>query len=79
MQFAREGSPLRLLLATQFLRQASLALEVARGRYSFNLASIVELTQAQLSVTSAEIENLNARYAHQIQCFALRFNIGLRR
>ena len=33
------------------LRQASLALQLAQGRYDLGLSSIVELTQAQLNVT----------------------------
>ena len=59
--------------------QASLALQLAQGRYDLSLASIVELTQAQLNVTSAEIENLNAKYDYQIQFAALQFTIGLLR
>ena len=38
-----------------------------RGRYNLGLSSIVELTQAQLNLTQAEIENLNAKYDYQTQ------------
>jgi outer membrane protein len=69
----------RIDVTAQFLRQASLALQLAQGRYDLSLASIVELTQAQLNVTSAEIENLNAKYDYQIQFAALQFTIGLLR
>jgi outer membrane protein len=69
----------RIDVTAQFLRQASLALQLAQGRYDLSLASIVELTQAQLNVTSAEIENLNAKYDYQIQYAALQFTIGLLR
>ena len=41
----------RIDVTAQFLRQASLALHLAQGRYDLSLASIVELTQAQLNVT----------------------------
>jgi outer membrane protein len=69
----------RIDVTAQFLRQASLAMQLAQGRYDLSLASIVELTQAQLNVTSAEIENLNAKYDYQIQFAALQFTIGLLR
>jgi outer membrane protein len=40
------------------------------------LSSIVELTQAQLSLTQAEIENLNAKYDYQEQNAVLQYTIG---
>lgn len=69
----------RIDVTAQFLRQASLALQLAQGRYDLGLASIVELTQSQLNVTSAEIENLNSKYDYQTQYAALQFTIGLLR
>ncbi len=69
----------RIDVTAQFLRQATLAMQLAQGRYDLSLASIVELTQAQLNVTSAEIENLNAKYDYQTQNAALQFTIGLLR
>jgi outer membrane protein len=69
----------RIDVTAQFLRQASLAMQLAQGRYDLSLASIVELTQAQLNVTQAEIENLNAKYDYQTQYSALQYTIGLLR
>jgi outer membrane protein len=69
----------RVDVTAQFLRQASLAMQLAQGRYDLSLASIVELTQAQLNVTTAEIENLNAKYDYQTQYAALQFTLGLLR
>lgn len=69
----------RIDVTAQFLRSASLGLQLAQGRYNLGLASIVELTQSQLNVTNAEIENLNAKYDYQIQYAALQFTIGLLR
>jgi outer membrane protein len=69
----------RIDVTAQFLRQAALALNLAQGRYNLGLASIVELTQAQLNVTEAEVENLNAKYDYQIQYAALRYALGLLR
>ncbi len=69
----------RIDVTAQFLRQASLALDLAQGRYNLGLSSIVELTQAQLNLTQAEIENLSAKYDYQSQYAALQYSIGLLR
>jgi outer membrane protein len=69
----------RIDLTAQFLRQAALALDLAQTRYNFGLSSIVELTDAQLNVTEAEIENLNAKYDYQTQFSTLQYTIGLLR
>ena len=66
----------RIDVTAQFLRQAALGLDLARGRYDLQLASIVELTQAQLNVTQAEIENSNAKYDYQSQYSLLQYTIG---
>ena len=69
----------RIDVTAQFLRQATLALQLAQGRYDLSLASIVELTQAQLNVTEAAIENLSAKYDYETQYSALQYTIGLLR
>jgi len=69
----------RIDVTAQFLRQANLALQLAQGRYQLGLSSIVELTQAQLNVTNAEIENLSAKYDYQSQNAALQYTVGLLR
>jgi outer membrane protein len=69
----------RIDVTAQFLRQAALALDLAQGRYTLGLSSIVELTQAQLNLTEAEIENLSAKYDYQTQYSALQYTIGLLR
>jgi outer membrane protein len=66
----------RIDVTAQFLRQAALALDLAQGRYNLGLSSIVELTQAQLNLTQAEIENLNAKYDYQNQYSVLQYTIG---
>jgi len=63
-------------VTAQFLRQAALALDLAQGRYSLGLSSIVELTQAQLNLTTAEIENLGAKYDYESQYSLLQYTIG---
>jgi len=66
----------RLDVTAQFLREATLALQLAQGRYDLGLSSIVELTQGQLNVTQAEIENLSAKYDYQSQYATLQYMIG---
>lgn len=71
-QTAYEG----LDVTAQYLRQATMALDLANGRFQLSLSSIVELTQSQLNVTEAEIENLNAKYDYQSQYAALQYAVG---
>jgi outer membrane protein len=66
----------RIDVTAQFLRQAALALSLAQGRFDLGLSSIVELTQAQLNLTQAEIENLSAKYDYQNQNATLQYAIG---
>jgi outer membrane protein len=69
----------RLDVTAQYVREAALALDLAQGRYNLGLSSIVELTQAQLNVTRAEVENLGAKYDYQSQYAALQYAMGLLR
>jgi outer membrane protein len=66
----------RLDLTNQLLEQASLAQELAEARYNLGLSSIVELSQAQLNKTGAEIAQASARYDYQAQMAALRYQMG---
>jgi outer membrane protein len=66
----------RIDVSAQFLRQAAMALDLAQGRYNLGLSSIVELTQSQLNLTQAEIENLNSKYDYQSNYAALQYTIG---
>ena len=66
----------RLDLTNQLLSQATDALVLAQARYNLGLSSIVELTQAQLNQTRAEIEHATARYEYQARVSALRFQTG---
>jgi len=66
----------RLDLTNQLVAQASDALDLAQQRYAMGLSSIVELTQAQLNNTQADIEQASARYDYQSKTAALRFQTG---
>ncbi len=61
----------------QLLAQANLALNLSQGRYNLGLASIVELTQAQLGQTQAQVQNLSAQYDYEEAYAALQYTLGL--
>ena len=71
-----QASFLRLDLTEQLLSQASDAADLAQARYDIGLGSIVELSQAQLNKTRAELEQATARYDYQTRTAVLRFQIG---
>lgn len=66
----------RLALTQQLLQQAQLALDLAQNRYDLGLGSIVELSQAQLNVTSAQIADATAHYDYQTQRVIVDYQIG---
>jgi outer membrane protein len=66
----------RLQISEQLLVQARLSFDLAQARFKGGLSSIVELSQAQLNVTAAEIEQASARYEYQIQRAILGYQIG---
>jgi outer membrane protein len=66
----------RMSLTKQLLDQTQLALELAQSRYDLGLGSIVELSQAQLNLTSAQIANTSAIYDYQNQRVNLDYQIG---
>jgi outer membrane protein len=66
----------RLDLTNQLLEQAAQSQELAEARYNLGLSSIVELSQAQLNKTRAEIEQASARYDYQARMAALRYQVG---
>lgn len=67
----------RLSVTQQLLDQATKALDLARARYKLGLSSIIELSQAQLNLTQAEIEQTSAKYDYESQISALHYQEGL--
>jgi outer membrane protein len=63
-------------VTAELMRAAALALDLAQQRYNLGLSNIVELTQAQLNATSAEIDNLNAKYDYQSTYATLQYTFG---
>ncbi len=66
----------RIGVTEEMLSQSNMALDLSQRRYNIGLSSIVELTQAQLAQTQAEIAEVNARYAYQTALAQLRYQLG---
>ena len=69
----------KLDLTDQLLKEATESLHLAQARYELGLSSIVELSQAQLNETEAELEQARAKYDYQSQLSALNYQLGLLR
>jgi outer membrane protein len=63
----------RVSVTQQLLDQASLALDLAQTRYNMGLSSIVELSQAQLQQTQAQIGNAQAGYDYRLTLAILQY------
>ena len=63
----------RLAVTAELAANAAKGFDLAQARYDLGLSSIVELTQAQLSKTSAEIAIATARYDYELQRSVLAF------
>jgi outer membrane protein len=63
----------RLAVTKQLLDQADLALNLAQARYNLGLGSIVELSQAQLQQTQAQIANAQAGYDYRLSLAVLQY------
>jgi outer membrane protein len=75
--WADEATAYQKIAETEALvNNADLALALAQGRYNLGLSSIVELNQAQLGQTEAQIENVNAKFDYQIANAAMQYQTG---
>jgi outer membrane protein len=66
----------RLSVTDQLLAEANQALDLAQSRYKLGLSSIIELSQAQLNQTQAQIEKTSAKYDYEAQLSLLNYQIG---
>jgi outer membrane protein len=67
----------RMALTKQLLQQANTALDLAQTRYDAGLGNIVELSTAQLNVTSAQIADASALYEYQTQRILVDYQTGV--
>jgi outer membrane protein len=65
-----------LALTKQLLDQANLAYDLANERYKLGLSSIVELSQAELNQTQAQIAEASATYDYEGQIALLNYQVG---
>ncbi|MGH9589939.1 MAG: TolC family protein [Terracidiphilus sp.] len=66
----------RIGVSREMLKQSNLALDLSQRRYQLGLSSIVELTQAQLAQTQAQIAVSDARYAYATSLSVLHYQLG---
>lgn len=66
----------RINVSKELLDQANTSFDLAQTRYKLGLSSIVELSQAQLAQTQAQIDYATARYNYQLSVSELRFQTG---
>jgi outer membrane protein len=66
----------RLSLTQQLLDQTTQAFDLAKGRYQLGLSSIIELSQAQLNLTEAQVEQVSAQYEYESQIADLNYQLG---
>jgi outer membrane protein len=66
----------RISVTQQFADQTTMAVDLSQTRYQLGLASIVELSQAQLQQTEAQIQFAAAKYQYRISQAVLRFQIA---
>jgi outer membrane protein len=69
----------RLSVTQQLREQAQLALELSQARYKLGLATIVELSQAELQKTEADIDDTDARYQYAVSQIFLAYQMGITR
>ena len=69
----------RLSVTQQLREQAQLALELSQARYKLGLATIVELSQAELQKTEADIDDTDAGYQYAVSQIFLAYQMGLTR
>jgi len=68
----------RIALTNQLVAEATQAQSLAQSRYDLQLSSIVELSQAQLNLTQARLDQANARYGYAEALAVLRYQAGQR-
>lgn len=66
----------RLSVTQELRNEASLALDLSQTRYNLGLGSIVELSEAELQKTEADIADTDAKYRYRLSQMVLAYAIG---
>lgn len=68
----------KLRVTASLLEQAQQSLKLAQARYDLGLGNIIELSQAQLNLTRAQISQAGARFDYQARRVQLEYEMGVR-
>lgn len=74
--FEADNAWRRIDVTARLADQAARSLRLANARYELGLSAILELTQAQLSQTTAQIAAANAKYDYMTRVANLNYAIG---
>ena len=66
----------RLQTSNQLVIHANESFDLAQARYKSGLSSVIELSEAQLSQTTAAITQVDARYDILIENAVLAYQVG---
>jgi outer membrane protein len=66
----------RVAISEKLSHEAGESLKLAQARYDAGSSSIVELSQAQLNLTGAQINETNARYEYLVRRSVLDYQVG---
>jgi outer membrane protein len=66
----------RLSVTQQLREEADLGMKLAQSRYDLGLGSIVELGQAELQKTEADIADTDAQYQYRLTRLVLAYTVG---
>ena len=67
----------RLSITKRMREQSAQAYALADARYQAGSSSVIELSQAQLNLTAAEINQTNTRYEYLLRRSILDFQTGI--
>ena len=67
----------RISVTQQLREEANLGMRLAQSRYDLGLGSIVELGQAELQKTEADIADTDAQYQYRLTRLVLAYTIGV--
>ena len=73
---AAKNAQERVTISTKLLEQAKKTQALAQARYDAGSSSIVELSQSQLTTTTAEINATSARYEYLLRRSVLDYATG---
>jgi outer membrane protein len=74
--FSANNAYKNMAITSKLRQQTKRSLDLATARYNAGTSSMVELSQAQLALTSAEIDETSARYEYLLRLSILSYQTG---